>query len=155
MVLQNMKINNFDNIENLQEDFITECPQKGKLISGAGEIVKKLSESYTLYIITNGFEDIQHTKLKCCGLEEYFEDIITSERAQVQKPDPTIFHFAMDLARTDNSRSLMVGDNIKSDIMGARSAGMDQVYFNPESRANGVKPTYEITRLDQLGDILL
>jgi putative hydrolase of the HAD superfamily len=155
IVLENLKINDFDKVEGLQEDFIAECPTKGKLIPGAGEIVRKLSKSYRLYIITNGFDGIQHTKVKYCGLEEYFEDIITSERAQVQKPDPTIFHFAMDLATVDKSCSLMIGDNIGSDIIGAISAGIDQVYFNPDNRVNGVKPTYEITHLDQLEDILL
>ena len=155
MVLNKLEVEGFENIKGLQEDFITECPTKGKLIPGAGEIVKKLSKAYTLYIITNGFDDIQHTKVKYCGLEDYFEDIITSERAQVQKPDPTIFHFAMDLAMVDKSCSLMIGDNIGSDIVGAISAGIDQVYFNPENHTNGVKPTYEITHLDQLADILL
>lgn len=155
IVLDNLDINDFDDVEGLQEDFIAECPTKGKLIPGAGEIIRRLSNTYTLYIITNGFDGIQHTKVKYCGLEEYFEDIITSERAQVQKPDPTIFHYAMDLAMVDKSCSLMVGDNIGSDIIGAMSAGIDQVYFNPDNSAKDIKPTYEITHLDQLGDILL
>jgi len=155
MVLEGLGINEFNYIEQLQEDFISECPTKGKLIAGAREMIEELSRKYSLYIITNGFDGIQHTKIKFAGLEEYFDEIITSERAQVQKPNPLIFEYALKIANVDKSRSIMIGDNFDSDIIGAKAAGIDQVYFNPENRKNGFNPTFEITHLDQLSNILL
>lgn len=155
MVLENLQIDGFDNVGNLQDDFINECPTKGNLINGAEHIVKQLSEIYPLTIITNGFDDIQGKKLKYSGLERYFNEIITSERANAPKPDPKIFDFAMNIAKAQKSSSVMVGDNFESDILGARISGMDQVHFNPEKRINRFDPTYEIHHLDQLTDILL
>lgn len=155
MVLDGLGIDQFENLNQLQEDFITECPTKGGLIEGAREIIEKLSDKYSLNIITNGFDGIQHLKLRHSGLEEYFDEIITSERAQVQKPNPVIFDFALKVSKVEKSSSIMIGDNFDSDIIGAKAAGIDQIYFNPENRKNGFKPTFEITHLDQLVNILL
>ena len=155
MVLKRLGLNKFEDFENLQDDFINECPTKGLLIDGAENIIRQLAQEYTLYIITNGFDGIQHSKLSHSGLEDYFEEIITSERARVQKPNPLIFEYALKIANVEKSRSIMVGDNFDSDIKGAHSAGIDQVYYNPANKKNGFNPTFEITHLDQLANILL
>jgi putative hydrolase of the HAD superfamily len=154
-VLKELGISNFNKVEQLQDDFIRECPTKGNLIDGAKGIIDKLSKHYPLYIITNGFMEIQDTKLRYSGLEGYFEKIITSELAGIQKPDQKIFKYALKQAEATEGRSLMIGDNFDSDILGARNSGIDQVYFNPEKKDASFKPTYEIKELQQLVNILL
>lgn len=154
-LLNKLGIEDFENVEKLQEDFIRECPTRGNLIPGAKEIVPKLAQRYSLFIITNGFDEIQHTKMKFSGLEEYFEEIITSESAKAQKPDPKIFTHSIRLAKADPNSCMMIGDNFNSDILGAKNSGIDQVYFNPDGRDNGYVPTYEISNLLELSDILL
>jgi len=48
----------------------------------------------------------------------------------------------------------MIGDNLKSDIVGARSVAMDQVYFNPQKKAHSEDVTHEIQELLELKAIL-
>jgi len=51
---------------------------------------------------------------------------------------------------------LMVGDNYECDVEGARDAGIDQVFFNPEKvhHKRSPKPTYEISCLSELKQLL-
>ena len=60
MVFQRLGLSEFRYFEQLQNDFISECPTKGILIDGAMSIIEKLSGKYSLLIITNGFDGIQH-----------------------------------------------------------------------------------------------
>jgi len=155
ILLEKLGIGDFDLVEEFQNDFMSECPKKGKLLPEAEDIVRELAEIYPLYLVTNGFDEIQEVKLECSGLSSYFTHLITSERAKFQKPDPGIFHYAMNLAGADVQNSIMIGDNLLTDIQGARSIGMDQVFFNPTSIISDHSPTYEINHLTQLRDILL
>ena len=52
--------------------------------------------------------------------------------------------------------SLMIGDSWESDVVGASSVGMHQVYFSPKADASSLPfpPTYFITDLRQLLEIL-
>jgi putative hydrolase of the HAD superfamily len=43
-------------------------------------------KNYQLHLITNGFEDVQWGKLRNSGLDNYFKQVITSERAQSLAP---------------------------------------------------------------------
>lgn len=155
IILERLEINNFEKVEDLQECFLLECPQRGKLVDYAMEILEKLKGNYRLHIITNGFEEIQMTKLTYSGLDKYFEQIITSERASFQKPDPRIFRFAMNSAGARSNESVMIGDNLDTDIQGAIKANMDQIYFNPGKVNHNHDVTYEISHLHELEMILL
>ena len=52
------------------------------------------------------------------------------------------------------TESLMIGDNMQTDIAGARSVGMDQVFFNPNHLKTREKATYQISELKELRNIL-
>jgi len=124
------------------------------LFPNAFQILDYLHPKYQLHIITNGFSEVQFTKLKVSGLDKYFKEVITSEEAGVKKPDPQIFEFAFNKAETNANVSLMIGDDFNVDIIGAKTIGMDQVLFDPEreSRQNGV--TYYINDLIELKKFL-
>ena len=108
-----------------------------------------------MHIITNGFEEIQATKLKYSGLDIYFQEVITSERAHAQKPDPEIFLFALKTVNAKASESVMIGDNLVTDIQGARNVGMEQIFFNPCKITHDLDVTHEINHLFELSGILL
>ena len=107
-----------------------------------------------MHIITNGFEEVQFIKLEKSNLAQYFEEVITSENAGQKKPHPTIFDFALNLTGAKKEESLMIGDNLEADILGAQQFGIDQVYFNPEKASHQVSVTHEISDLKQLIPIL-
>jgi len=60
-------------------------------------------------------------------LARHFEHIVVSSRVGYEKPHPAIFSHALELARVDPADAIHVGDNPKTDIEGARSAGVAPV----------------------------
>jgi putative hydrolase of the HAD superfamily len=118
--------------EDVGLEYITISPQKTNLFPNAHEILQYLKEKYPLYIITNGFEEVQFTKLKNSKLDVYFDHVITSEDAGSKKPDPGIFNYALKKAGALPDESLMIGDDPEVDILGAESVGIDGIYFNPK-----------------------
>ena len=96
--------------------------------------LNELKKNYKLHIITNGFKEVQILKMKKSGLINYFENIIISEEIGYLKPNKKIFLFALKLCNA-NEESLMVGDDLKSDIYGAMRVGIDQVFYNYKNKS--------------------
>ncbi len=135
-------------------DYISEAPKKTNLIPGAMELLDALKDDFELHIITNGFPEVQHYKLEHCGLDKYFKVIVTSEGCGYNKPDVRIFNFAMKKSGAVASNSLMIGDDLHVDIVGARDAAIDQVYFNVNAQTHDEEVTFEIQELRQIEHIV-
>ncbi len=140
--------------ENIEYEYVNLCPTKSAIFPDAFQVLNTLAEDRVLHVITNGFDDIQFTKMESSGLRDYFEVIITSETAGYRKPDPRIFDLALSRAGAQKQESVMIGDNLISDIGGAREFGIDQVFFNPNSKSHNDSVTYEIKRLNELLELL-
>ncbi len=140
--------------EDISHDYLVLCPQKRKLMPYAMEILNYLTRHYRLTIITNGFEDIQHQKLKSGAVETYFEHVITSQKAGHKKPSREIFEHALLCNGIKRHEALMIGDNLITDVGGARNASIDAVFFNSENIKHQEKLDFEITVLNQLKDML-
>jgi len=139
----------------LGDDYIAMSPQKTQLFPGTFEVLDYLSsKQYHLHIITNGFNEVQFLKLKNSKLAPYFDKIVTSEIAGAQKPHPEIFHYALSSVHAKKKESLMIGDDLSVDIIGAQKYGIDQVYCNFTENKHEAKPTYEIKKLTELLNIL-
>ena len=123
-------------IDLLADDYIKYLSTFNHLFDHAQTILDYLKPKYKLHIITNGFAEVQEGKLKNSGIADYFEVIMDSEKAGVKKPNPVIFEKAMSLAKVQPSNALMVGDNYDVDILGAKNAGMQALYFNPLNPVN-------------------
>jgi len=122
----------YDNhfLDQLAESYIDELPLDNHLFNGAKSILEYLTHKYTLHIITNGFDEVQHLKLVNSGINDHFTTITTSEEIGVKKPNPRIFHAALTKANSDASRSIMIGDSFEADILGAESVGMKTLFYN-------------------------
>jgi putative hydrolase of the HAD superfamily len=136
--------------EEISEDYLYRSPRNVFLFPNTIETLDYLYGRTDIHLITNGFEEVQTIKLDASGLRPYFTSIVTSEEAGVKKPDPAIFEFALQRAGALASESLMVGDDLEVDIIGAANVGMDQVFFNPERIEHAALPTIEIFDLKEL-----
>ena len=87
-------------------------------------------------------------------LGAYFKHVVSSDAIGVNKPHPSIFEESMLLAGTQPQHSLMIGDNLETDIKGAQGCGIDQVFFNPDKEAHNGSPTFEVSHLLQMKDFL-
>ncbi len=119
-----------DLIDTLSREYIENLTTFNYLVPNTRSILNYLKPRYHLHIITNGFEEIQEHKLHMAGISDYFDKIVNSEMAGVKKPNPKIFNLALELANTDAGRSLMIGDNIEADILGAQAVGFNAIHFN-------------------------
>lgn len=155
MTLLDFKIGDEALCKTMSEQFLKLLPTKTALFPFTIEVLDYLTEKqYPLHLITNGFEETQLLKMRNAGIEPYFTHIITSETAGSLKPHREIFDYAISKAATTASASLMIGDALDLDIVGAYNVGMDQVYFNPLVPAKEIQPTYTITSLRELKEIL-
>lgn len=138
--------------------FLERLPTRKRLFPHTLEILDYLQEKgYQLHLITNGFEKTQHGKLKSSGLDGYFREVITSEGSNSLKPHKEIFDYAFRKTGALPAESIMIGDTIDVDILGAVNAGIDQVHVNHLNRevelVQGKKPTYTVFSLKELENI--
>lgn len=119
-----------DCINILSDQYIEHLSSFNHLISNAEDVLNYLNTNYRLHIITNGFREIQEKKLKRSGIYSYFDQVVNSEMAGVKKPNPKIFRLALKMANTSAENSLMIGDNIEADILGAKAVGFKALHFN-------------------------
>ncbi|MFT3902933.1 MAG: YjjG family noncanonical pyrimidine nucleotidase [Niabella sp.] len=139
----------------MSERFLEQLPTRTTLFPYAVEILTYLQgKGYQLHLITNGFEDVQHHKVRNSNIRHFFDQIVTSEGSNALKPHKEIFDFALAAAGAEASQSLMLGDDLEADIIGASKAGIDQVYINHVDATPDFKPTYMVRSLRELEDIL-
>lgn len=123
----------------------------------AREILEYLKPRYRLYILSNGFAELQARKMQSANISHYFEGVVLSEDIGVNKPHREIFEHALKMAGTTADRALMIGDNYEVDIKGAWGAGIDQVFYNTAGKEideEQLKPTHTINSLLELTEIV-
>lgn len=116
--------------QNIWEEYLAICPLKTNLMDGAIESLRYLSLKYKMAIITNGFKEVQRIKIEKSGLSSFFDEMIISEEAGFQKPHTGIFALALNAMNSTAEQSVMIGDNLDTDIRGALDSGMKAIQFN-------------------------
>lgn len=114
----------------LADQYIEHLSSFTHLLPDTLEVLDYLKPKYRLHIITNGFAEVQEKKLRNSNILEYFEVVVNSEMAGVKKPDPGIFQLALKRAAVTASRSLMIGDNLEADILGAKAVGFHTLHLD-------------------------
>ena len=140
--------------EAMAAGFIEGISSKTYLFPYAKEILEYLFHKYPLYIITNGFEEVQFSKLKNSGMDRYFTSVITSEEAGSKKPDAEIFRYALRKTGAMANESIMIGDDLEIDMAGARQMGIDQLFVNHDKKEHSEQVTMEVFSLDEIMGLL-
>jgi putative hydrolase of the HAD superfamily len=136
-------------------DYVELSPRKNKLYPYTIETLNYLFKKYDLHIITNGFEEVQYIKLQSSGIINYFKNIITSEKAGAKKPDKAIFEYALNVCNASTNNSIMIGDDLEVDIMGALNANIPAIHFlTPSNNQKSSDKVITINCLSKLIEIL-
>lgn len=153
-ILESFGIENEGMSKRMSVEYIQLCPQKKHLMPHTIDVLEYLKDKYTLFLLTNGFDDVQTIKLNTSNIAGYFKGMVTSETCGHRKPSKEIFDYTLDQAQSSPEETVMIGDNLMADIRGARKANLDTVYYNPSKNNHKEDTTYEIDCLSQLTNIL-
>jgi HAD superfamily hydrolase (TIGR01509 family) len=87
------------------------------------------------------------------GLAAAVDHALDSHIEGVEKPDPRIFHRALERAGARPERTVHVGDLYHVDVLGARSAGLEAMLFDPHAFYVGVDCP-RVASLEALADLM-
>ena len=125
------------------------------LVEGAQQLCESLAAHGEIGIITNGVHHIQHRRIASSGLGGHISFVATSEACGHAKPDSRFFDFSVRMARARpfaKHETVIVGDRLDADILGANRFGIDSCWFNPGGLLNDgeARPSCEVASLDEV-----
>lgn len=157
-LLRTIGYNDIDNrlAQRMNEYYLDTLALQTKLVPYAIELLDYLTRrGYNLYILSNGFIEVQHKKLQSAGIEDYFERMVLSDEIGINKPDRRLFDYALEVTHSQAADTLMIGDNYDADILGAMQAGWGQIYFDRNHRGiTAQEPQHTVHSLKEVMDIL-
>ena len=120
------------------------------------ELLEHVSRSYRLFVLSNGFHEVQSLKMERAGIARYFRGLILSERVGARKPNPVFFDYALHHTRTRRTEVLMIGDSYAADIAGALRSGIDALWYNPAGLPlpGNLSPQFTTRTLAEIREIL-
>ena len=132
--LAEFNLNNIDPTA-MNDRYLKNMAKQTCLVEGTLELLSTLKQrNLCLMIITNGFKEVQLNKLKNSGLAHFFDHVFISEDLNFPKPDIRVFQHAIRSSNAKKEKSIMIGDNWETDIMGARNFGIDQIFFSKDRK---------------------
>ena len=127
------------------------------LVDGAKAVCEALAAIGEVGIITNGVASIQGRRVASAGLGDHVSFVATSEACGFAKPDARFFEYTVRMARAfARDETVIIGDRLDADILGANRFGIESCWFNPAGLANETEavPDYEVASLHHLIDSL-
>ncbi len=116
------------------------------------QLLKTLAPHFRLIAITNGNCDVYQT-----SIGKYFNLYISPLEASAAKPDPAIYAYASKKIDIAPEQILHIGDCETNDIQGAKEAGFNTLWFNPDQKQshNKLSPDYQVQHLSEIESLLL
>ncbi len=144
--IENNQLANF-----FEDNYLDEVITENNLVENAEAILSYLSNKYTLHIVSNGFNEVTHNKIKTSALNGKFATITSAEEINVRKPEPKIFYHALQKANTTPEQSAFVGDDWIADVLGAQAVGFSRnVFFNSLNESHYLEGIFIIKNLSEL-----
>lgn len=154
--LKEFKIENALMGEQMSDRYLEISPFQTHLFPSTKEVLTDLKNSnYRLHIITNGFKEVQFTKLENSGIIHFFDDILCSEEIGEAKPHPLVFQGALKRTNAKADQSIMIGDDFNADVVGAENAGIRGVLFDPNKKYEGKSGLERIEHLEEIPPLIL
>ena len=102
-----------------------------KLYPGALDALAKLrKKGYRLWLLSNAQRVFTAFELRHLGLGEQLDAIYISSDFRCRKPDVRFFRALVEEQGLDISKCLMIGNDLHTDIAGAKGAGMATFYMH-------------------------
>ena len=124
-------IDDFELSQTFENNFLDEILNYNDLVEGAFDLLEYLAEKkYTLHILSNGFKEVTYRKCELSGIKNYFGTITSADEINIRKPHPEVYDYALKKAGASKEESMMIGDDWIADIEGAKSFGLQVIFFD-------------------------
>jgi HAD superfamily hydrolase (TIGR01549 family) len=140
--------------EQLADAYYVQYPRQRQPVPGALVLLQALRPHYRIGIITNNRTAEQADKLRFLQMTELVDALITSEDVGVPKPDPRIFHAALQQLDARPAETVLVGDNWHADVLGALAVGIRPLWLNRFGATRPLASVAEINSLEPLAEVL-
>lgn len=114
------------------------------------------NEGIVTGIISNGSSSRQRMKIETLGMQHWIpnENVLISSDLNIHKPDPALFHEFAKRVKLPEESLWYVGDNYKTDIQGASSAGWHTIWLvkdkEEEKTVKENKTDYTVSNLHEV-----
>jgi HAD superfamily hydrolase (TIGR01549 family) len=120
-------------------------------------VLEALGQRYRLGVVSNFYGNLA-AACESSGLAGLFGVMADSQCVGAEKPEPAIFHVALEALHAQPATTVMVGDSLRRDYEGARRSGMAFIWIAPEDvqaaeRRAGADPSV-LGSVTELPDIL-
>jgi YjjG family noncanonical pyrimidine nucleotidase len=132
----------------VNDEFIRTMSMNGVLMDGAldfAEKVKKGIPDARIYIASNGATVNAKGRIASTGLDRYIDDLFISEEMGVTKPAAAFYEICLERIGEPKASCIMIGDSLSSDMLGAKNASIDSVWFMPSGNIAEAMKEYSIT----------
>ena len=136
-VLNSLEIYEQDLVIRCMDQFI-KARQSYELYSDSKPILKELSKSFKLGLITNGVSTLQRQKVIGSNIGHFFDEIVVSGEVNSHKPDTKIFHHLCKRLKVEPEECVMIGDNPIKDIKAAKTINMSTILINRNVKGNTI-----------------
>ncbi len=141
--------------DEMAEAYVNKAPHLTQLLPHTLETLDELKNNgHSLHIITNGFREVQTIKLEKSGLSQYFDIVVCSEDVGHQKPSIHVFNHALEKVAGKADESIMIGDSLQADIIGAENAGIKAIFFDPHFEHKDGTHKWMIRSLKEIPELL-
>lgn len=123
-----------------------------RLYAGAKELLQQLRErGRGVYLLSNAQRIFTEQELRYLRIDDCFDGILISSDCGVKKPDESFFRILLEKYRIEPENALMVGNDLDSDIAGAKRIGMDTFYIHSAISPKSSRPSdadYTMLKMD-------
>jgi putative hydrolase of the HAD superfamily len=123
-----------------------------KVVEGALSCLKRLSQHVQCHVATNAQDSTEaqiRLALKRVGLSEYIEHVFCRENLGVGKTSAAYFSKITSRLNVSADCITMVGDSLERDVLNARRAGINEIWYNPKNLPTA-ENVQSVTSLDSL-----
>jgi HAD superfamily hydrolase (TIGR01549 family) len=100
--------------------------------------LRRLKDARLRIVVVSNTNSTLRRAFSRLGIEPFVDLVIASDEEGVEKPDPRLFHIALERAGADPSTTIHCGDLYEIDIVGARAAGLPAVLLDSAGIYDGV-----------------
>lgn len=128
-----------------------EVAQGARLLDFAAEVVETLARSYRLGVVSNyPHGPVVGATLERFGLRRHFEAVVVSSETGWMKPHADCYRPALEALGAPEGRTLMVGDDLRNDVKGAKALGLHTAWIAPNAMEVDPDVDIHLTCLSQL-----